>query len=398
MTPSGTRMHFSFGNRRSSNHGTNSSSKRGDIGVRKASNVKLQSSLGRTRKNSFQKEAYINNLGSIFDYNATDDSRDDMDVQKEPKEDLRFALGGGELRNNNNDESDSLDSFLNSTQPNTFLFPLKDLQNDDQFLTNHHDHVASVDRATNYDHAPFIDFDAVENNRPSPVGSKLQEQSSYDSKYTHPFLKTQLFKNQSSTRHKNWTKREDTILRRAMANENDANDWVRISSVYFDSTRSATQCKTRWTNYVQPGVLRGGWMPSEDKFILDKFAEGLMWKEIAEYLPGRRSDSVRDRYVNHLDPSLKKSPWTQEEDEILFKAQLSIGNKWSEIRKSLPGRSVNSVKNRFHNNKKKWLKEWNSNQMTGAARPPKRIRGDDQESTTNPLPHLVESLDPVITI
>ena len=143
-------------------------------------------------------------------------------------------------------------------------------------------------------------------------------------------------------------------------------------------------------------------MPSEDKHILDMFAKGYMWKDIAEFLPGRRTDSIRDRYVNHLDPSLKKTPWTQEEDEILFKAQLSIGNKWSEIRKSLPGRSVNSIKNRFHNNKKKWLKEWNRDQMTGAARgaarPPKRFRGDDLEYTTNPGPDLVESLDHVITI
>ncbi len=281
MTPNGTRIHFSFGNRPTINHGTNSSSKvsyrkpnsqlhqieywlticfffilyqqRGDIGLRKASNEKLQSSLGRTRQNSFQKEVYINNLGSIFDYNPTDDSRDDMDVQKEPEEDLRFALGGGEQRNSNDEESDSLDSFLDSTQPNTFLFPFKDLQNDDHFLTNHHGHVASVDRATNYDHAPFIDCapSSVENNispHPSPVGSKLQEQSSYDSKYSHPFLTKQLLNNQSSTWHKKWTKREDAILRRAMANENDGDDWVRISSIYFDSTRSATQCRNRWTN------------------------------------------------------------------------------------------------------------------------------------------------------
>ena len=148
------------------------------------------------------------------------------------------------------------------------------------------------------------------------------------------------------------------------------------------------------SQYVRPGVLRGGWMPCEDKHILDMFAKGFMWKEIAEFLPGRRCDSIRDRYVNHLDPSLKKTPWTREEDEILFKAQLSIGNKWSEIRKSLPGRAVNSIKNRFHNNKKKW----NRNQMTGAARgaarAPKRIRGDDLGSTTNPR----QSSDHVITI
>ena len=139
-------------------------------------------------------------------------------------------------------------------------------------------------------------------------------------------------------------------------------------------------------------------MPTEDDQIKKMFAEGWMWKDIAEYLPGRRPESIRDRYYTHLDPTLKKSPWTREEDEILFKNQLRIGNKWSEISKLLPGRSVNSIKNRFHNNKKKWLKVLNNNQMIGAARPSKKVRSDDLESTTNPNPELVESAEYVITI
>jgi hypothetical protein len=78
---------------------------------------------------------------------------------------------------------------------------------------------------------------------------------------------------------------------------------------------------------------------------------GCQWAVIANRLPGRRGEAVRDRYVNVLDPSLIKTPWTDREDEILFHNQSLIGNKWSEIGKLLPGRSENSIKNRFHNRK-----------------------------------------------
>lgn len=45
---------------------------------------------------------------------------------------------------------------------------------------------------------------------------------------------------------------------------------------------------------------------------------------------------------------MKKRKWTEEEDSILLEAQRVIGNKWTLIRKRLPGRSENDVKNRYH--------------------------------------------------
>lgn len=86
------------------------------------------------------------------------------------------------------------------------------------------------------------------------------------------------------------------------------------------------------------------------------FLEGFKWKEIAYQLPGRVGESIRERYVNFLDPRLKKTPWTKEEDDILFQNQRIVGNKWTEIRKLLPRRSENSIKNRYHNRKKSHLR------------------------------------------
>lgn len=77
----------------------------------------------------------------------------------------------------------------------------------------------------------------------------------------------------------------------------------------------------------------------------------MKWSGIAERLPGRIGEHIRERYVNFLDPSLKRAPWTQQEDDILCQQQRRLGNKWTEISKYLPGRSENSVKNRWHNAK-----------------------------------------------
>ena len=86
-------------------------------------------------------------------------------------------------------------------------------------------------------------------------------------------------------------------------------------------------------------------------------SQGFKWKDIVSQVPGRTGESIRGRYVNYLDPSLKNTKWTKEEDDILFENQRKVGNKWAEIRKLLPGRSDNSIKNRYHNRKQYYLRK-----------------------------------------
>lgn len=71
------------------------------------------------------------------------------------------------------------------------------------------------------------------------------------------------------------------------------------------------------------------------------------WNSIAEHFPGRNGRQVRLRWMNHLQPSLDKRPWRDDEDSVLLAAHAELGNKWALIAMRLNGRTDNSVKNRY---------------------------------------------------
>ena len=46
---------------------------------------------------------------------------------------------------------------------------------------------------------------------------------------------------------------------------------------------------------------------------------GKNWKLISEMLGSKTGKQIRERYINKLDPNIKKHPWTKEEDIVLIK-------------------------------------------------------------------------------
>ena len=62
----------------------------------------------------------------------------------------------------------------------------------------------------------------------------------------------------------------------------------------------------------------------------------------------RNGKQCRERWVNFLNPNIRRDPFTIDEDLIILEKRLNIGNKWSEIIKDMEGRTENNVKNRFN--------------------------------------------------
>lgn len=72
------------------------------------------------------------------------------------------------------------------------------------------------------------------------------------------------------------------------------------------------------------------------------------WEEVSRHMQRRTARQCRDRYNNYLSDDFKKGSWTESEDKIIISLYQKIGPHWLNISKSLPGRSGNDIKNRWH--------------------------------------------------
>lgn len=78
------------------------------------------------------------------------------------------------------------------------------------------------------------------------------------------------------------------------------NSWKQIAEIVC--TKTAKQCRDRWTNYVNPKLNHGPWAESEDIFLLQKFQDlGPKWKTIAKFMPTRSPNDIRYRWMKLTD-------------------------------------------------------------------------------------------------
>ena len=80
---------------------------------------------------------------------------------------------------------------------------------------------------------------------------------------------------------------------------------------------------------------------------LDLGSEANNWAVVAKRVEGRTAKQCRERWFNHLDPTIKRGAFTAHEDELLIFQQGKIGNRWSLISAMLPGRTEDAVKSRW---------------------------------------------------
>ncbi|NXX46728.1 SNPC4 protein, partial [Tricholaema leucomelas] len=185
----------------------------------------------------------------------------------------------------------------------------------------------------------------------------------------------------------------------------DEHDWEKISNIHFDGQRSSDELRKFWQNWEHPSInkkewteeeieelkkiaakhhymdwqtiaqelgtnrtpfqclqeyqicnkdlKRKEWTRSEDQMLLELVQEmrvgsHIPYKKIAYYMEGRDSAQLIYRWTKSVDPSLKKGPWTAEEDAMLLAAVKKYGERdWYKIRTEVPGRSDSQCRDRY---------------------------------------------------
>ncbi|CAN0214341.1 unnamed protein product, partial [Laminaria digitata] len=112
---------------------------------------------------------------------------------------------------------------------------------------------------------------------------------------------------------KNWTEQETSVLAHLVGMYGPTN-WPIISAGV--KTKSETQCMLHWRYALNGNATvkgTGTWQSVEDDRMLSLVQIfGQRWSTVSEHMPGRLAKQCRERYLNNLDPELRRGAWSRE--------------------------------------------------------------------------------------
>lgn len=117
-----------------------------------------------------------------------------------------------------------------------------------------------------------------------------------------------------------------------------------------DSSAKSSQEAAKYSVNDKEKRITHYWSKEDDRKLaklVEKYKSD--WDLIAEKFSDKTSSQLANRWKNKLDPSLKKSKWTEEEDLVLKTLVLEFGYQWDNLAKYLKGRSAVDIKKRFNN-------------------------------------------------
>ncbi|XP_060174243.1 transcription factor MYB2-like [Lycium barbarum] len=107
-------------------------------------------------------------------------------------------------------------------------------------------------------------------------------------------------------------------------------------------------------------MRKGPWSSDEDSKLIHYISllgQG-RWDSLAHFAGLKRTGkSCRLRWLNYLRPSLRRGKLTPQEQLLILLLHFRFGNRWAKIAENLPGRSDNDVKNYWRTKVQKHAKK-----------------------------------------
>ncbi|KAK3538930.1 hypothetical protein QTP86_023476 [Hemibagrus guttatus] len=154
-------------------------------------------------------------------------------------------------------------------------------------------------------------------------------------------------------RRREWSKEEDEVLRELVDKMRIGNFIPYTQISYFMEGRDSSQLIYRWTCVLDPSIKKGPWTKEEDQLLVKavkKYGCKDWWKIKLE-VPGRTDGSCRDRYLDSLQDDIKKGAWSDDEVELLKKLVDKYGvGRWAKIASEMPNRVDSQCLNKW-----KWM-------------------------------------------
>ncbi|KAJ6539115.1 hypothetical protein B0H19DRAFT_1177200 [Mycena capillaripes] len=140
-----------------------------------------------------------------------------------------------------------------------------------------------------------------------------------------------------------WSPSEVQTLQKIIKNKSNLN-WVEVA-LELGTNRLPMDCMRQVID--RP---RHVWTAEADKKLMDAVKQyGLAWSLVAKYVaPNVTAGQCSSRFLRTLDPTLRHTKWTAEEDQRLVAAVSGYGTAaWSDVAGVMPGRTNEQCRDRW---------------------------------------------------
>uniref|UniRef100_A0A4W6FJS6 Small nuclear RNA activating complex, polypeptide 4 n=1 Tax=Lates calcarifer TaxID=8187 RepID=A0A4W6FJS6_LATCA len=148
-----------------------------------------------------------------------------------------------------------------------------------------------------------------------------------------------------------WSQEEVQQLREVSQRHKERH-WETIAEE-LGTGRTAFMCLQTFQRFVSDSLRRRTWTPAEDALLRElvhrmRIGNFIPYTQMSYFMKGRDPAQLIYRWNQVLDPSLRKGPWTKQEDQLLLQAVSRHGERsWWRIRLEVPGRSDSACRDSF---------------------------------------------------